>query len=229
MRAQVTRNTAAAPLPGQDEMLAAAQRVAEVQLRYAQAGVGLAAAAVAGTRQFTPMRHYPARDVRDAVAGTSFYYHAHLSRRRPEQEHGHFHLFVHDRAPVAAGKPAFFHLAGLSLDARGEPLRWFTTNRWVTGESWRPAGEVLAALPHFQVHTRGRLAPMAEWLSGMVRLFAPQLAGLVAARDTALAAHVARRHRGDREAAFEDRTLDVVTECPAALAPRLAELAASQA
>ena len=63
----------------------------------------------------------------------------------------------------------------------------------------------------------------------MVRLFAPQLAGLVAARDTALAAHVARRHRGDREAAFEDRTLDVVTECPAALAPRLAELAASQA
>ena len=31
------------------------------------------------------------------------------------------------------------HLAALSLDVNGQPVRWFTTNRWVTGEHWRPA------------------------------------------------------------------------------------------
>jgi len=203
-------------------MLAAAQRVAEVQLRYAQAGVGLAAAALAGTRQFTPMRHYPARDVRDAVAGTSFYYHAHLSRRRPEQEHGHFHLFVHDRAPVAAGKPAFFHLAGLSLDARGEPLRWFTTNRWVTGERWYDADTVLAALPNFTLEARGRRAPLARWLTAMVQLYTPQLRSLVQRRDEVIRRRLARQ---DAESLFEDRRLDVVTECAVSLPRTLARLA----
>jgi hypothetical protein len=31
------------------------------------------------------------------------------------------------------------HLVALSLDARGLPLRWFVTNRWVTGGQWADA------------------------------------------------------------------------------------------
>lgn len=204
--------------------LDAAQRVAALQLRYARAGTGMASAAMAGARQLEPLRHYPARDVSDPRAGTRFYYHAHDSRRRPALEHGHFHLFVYDRQPPASG-PAFFHLAGLSLDARGQALRWFTTNRWVTGERWRPADEVLRALRQFEVRTTGRLAPVAAWLSAMVRLFEPQIAALVRRRDAVMAPRIARM--GD-EAAFEDRRLDVVTQCTVSLEQQLRRIARPQ-
>jgi hypothetical protein len=199
--------------------LAAAQRAAGIQLRYAQHGVSLASAAMGGARVLEPLRHYPARDVSDAAAGTRFYYHAHTSRRCPPAEHGHFHLFAWpDGLPSGAN---FFHVAGLSLDAQGQALRWFTTNRWVTGEHWRPAEDIVAALPCFEVRTHGRLAPVADWLSAMVRLFAPQIATLVRRRDAVMARHVARL---GREAALEDRRIDVVTECRASLPQRLRQL-----
>jgi hypothetical protein len=204
-------------------LLAAAQTALGIQLRYARAGIGLAGAAMAGARECEPLRHYPARDVSDAAARTRFYYHAHTSQRCPRNEHGHFHLFGYGLAhggPGASG-PDFFHLAGLSLDAKGQALRWFTTNRWVTGERWVAAQRIVKMLPQFEVHTHGRLAPVASWLGAMVRLFAPQIAAMVRERDAVLALHGARL---GREAAFEDRTLDVVTECPAGLAAHVRQL-----
>ena len=201
--------------------LEAAQRAAGIPLRYAQQGISLASAAMAGARVLEPLRHYPARDVRDTAAGTRFYYHAHTSRRCPPDEHGHFHLF-----DWPGGQPSgadFFHVAGLSLDARGQALRWFTTNRWVTGEHWRPAEDIVAALPRFEVRTHGRLAPVADWLSAMVQLFAPQIATLVRRRDAVMARHVTRL---GREAALEDRQMDVVTECRVSLPQRIRQLSA---
>ena len=199
--------------------LAAAQQAAGIQLRYAQQGISLARAALGGARVLTPLRHYPARDVSDAAAGTRFYYHAHTSRRVPPDEHGHFHLFVWPGG--AASGTDFFHLAGLSLDARGQALRWFTTNRWVTGERWHGAEDIIAALPRFEVRTHGRLAPVADWLSAMVQLFAPQIATLVRRRDAVMARHITRL---GREAALEDRRIDVVTECRVSLPQRLRQL-----
>jgi hypothetical protein len=197
-------------------MLDAAQTAVGIQLRYAQAGTSLASAAMAGARECETLRHYPARDVSDATARTRFYYHAHASQRHPRNEHGHFHLFGYGlgRGGVGASGPDFFHLAGLSLDAKGHPLRWFTTNRWVTGEHWYPADRIVKVLPQFRVHTRGRLAPVATWLSAMVRLFAPQIATMVRERDAVMAPHIDKL---GREGAFEDRQLDVVTECPVSL------------
>lgn len=203
----------------EDRLLAAAARVADLQLRYAGAGVSLATAAMAGAGTLQTLRHYPARDVVDTDAGTRFYYHAHGSRRCPAAEHGHFHLFAYPRGTASGAD--FLHLAGLSLDARGQPLRWFTTNRWVTGEHWRPADEVLAALARFEVRARGRLAPVADWLGGMVRLFEPQLRALLCRRDAVMARRIARQ---GADAAFEDRQLDVVTECRISLPQRLYRL-----
>ena len=207
----------------QVRLLDAAQTAVGIQLRYAQAGAGLASVAMAGARECEALRHYPARDVSDATARTRFYYHAHTSQRYPGNEHGHFHLFGYGpgRNGVGACGPDFFHLAGLSLDAKGQALRWFTTNRWVTGENWYPADRIVEALPQFEIRTRGRLAPVASWLSAMVRLFAPQIAAMVRARDAVMAAHIDKL---GREAAFEDRQLDVVTECPALLAQHIQQL-----
>lgn len=196
-----------------------AETVASVQLHYARQGRGLAGAALAGASACVQYRHYPAKDVSDAAANTRFYYHAHPSSRYPREEHGHFHLF---RYGSAEGDD-FQHIAGLSLDALGRPLRWFATNRWVTGERWRPAAEVAAGLADFRIETRGRLAPVARWLGALVRLYADDIAALLAERDRALAPHIAR----DGEAtAFEDRRLDVLAEAPIDLPARLLQLAA---
>lgn len=207
----------------QFSLLEAAHTAVGIQLRYAQAGTGLAGAAMAGARACETLRHYPARDVSDATARTRFYYHAHTSQRYPRDEHGHFHLFGYglDRSGVGASGPDFFHLAGLSLDAKGQALRWFTTNRWVTGERWYPAERIVKVLPQFEVRTRGRLAPVASWLSAMVRLFAPQIAAMVRQRDAVMAPHIDKL---GREAVFEDRQLDVLTECPALLPAHIRRL-----
>ncbi len=201
---------------GMDSLHASAQTALAVPLRYAQAGSSLAYAALAGARTFEVFRHYPERDVVDAAAGTRFYYHAH---RLDEPEHGHFHLFVHGEQPGE-----FMHLAALSLDVNGQPLRWFTTNRWVTGEHWRPVAQLLPRLRRWQVQTGGRLAPVACWLSAMVALYRDELVQLLRERDARLAPRLQGRTRADREAVFEDRSLDVISECPALLAPKIAQL-----
>lgn len=192
-----------------------AQTALAVPLRYAQAGTTLAHAALAGAGTFQTMRHYPQRDVVDAGAGTRFYYHAH---RAGVPEHGHFHLFAHGRRP-----DDFMHLVALSLDQRGQPLRWFTTNRWVTAGRWRPADQVWPALRRYRVRTHGRLAPVAGWLTAMVALFADDLMALLQERDRLLAPSLERR---EAEAVFEDRSIDVLSECPADLRTRIEQLVA---
>ena len=197
----------------------AAETAVAIPLRYAQRGIGMAQAALGGARACVELRHYPANDARDPASGTQFYYHAHGSRRRPADEHGHFHVFA-PRPDTPSAMPApddtgtlpsgFVHVAALSLDAHGRPIRWFTTNRWVTGEAWTDAGSLIALLPGLRPRARGRLAPVADWLDAMLRLYARPLATLIRRRDAVIARRAART---DRVAVFEDRTLDVVTEC----------------
>lgn len=196
----------------------AAAQVVAIQGRYAAAGIGLAEAALAGAAVCRPLRHYPANDVIDRENRSQFYYHAHDSRRRPTQEHGHFHLFVRGDAGAEV-----FHLAALSLDARGWPLRWFATNRWVTGEQWVDAETAIAALPAFRPKATGRLAPIAAWLGAMTELYADAIALLLRRRD----AIMSRRARGTPpEVLFEDRRLDVVAQVRVSLPERLSKVAA---
>jgi hypothetical protein len=194
----------------------AAERAVGIPLRYAERGTGLAQAALAGARECVELRHYPARDAVDPDTGTQFYYHAHGSSRRPRDEHGHFHVFA--REP---GEPGFVHVAALSVDARGLPLRWFATNRWVTGERWTDAARVASLLPALRPRARGRLAPVADWLDAMLVLHARPIAAMLARRDAAIARHATRR---DLEAVLEDRSIDVVAETAVDLPARLERL-----
>lgn len=196
----------------------AAADVVAVQARLARAGIGMAQAAMAGATRCETLRHYPRGDVIDRANGSQFYYHAHGAGRRPPAEHGHFHLFVRN----LAGESSFSHLAGLSLDDQGWPLRWFCTNRWVTGEHWLPAPQLIAALACFQPRTAGRLAPVARWLAAMVQLYAGVLAGLLHRRDRLVARRLAHT---PAETLFEDRRLDVITATQVALPARLQRLA----
>lgn len=199
-----------------EPLLHAAHEALGIPLRYAQAGSSLAFAAMAGAGRCIELAHYPRQDVVDTLHGTRFYYHAHGARRHPGEEHGHFHLFFQGSQPED-----FTHLAGISLDTQGQPIRLFTVNRWVTGEAWRPAAEVEPALARFAVQTRGRMAPVARWLTAMVRLYSPQLVQLVRRRDAVMA----RRSAGPGwEALCEDRRLDVVTQSRISLSRRIQQL-----
>jgi hypothetical protein len=188
---------------------AAARIVATTQLDYAVRGQSIAQAAMAGAHAGRAWQHFPARDVVDPAHGTRYFYHAHDSHRTAG-EHGHFHLFAPD--PGGAADGAFVHLAALSIDPRGTPLRWFMTNAWVTGESWRPAAQMRVALRGFTVETRGRLAPVARWLSAMVRLYEAELTDLFRLRDLRLKAS---------GGATDDRRIDLLAGCPVNLFDRL--------
>jgi hypothetical protein len=101
------------------------------------------------------------------------------------------------------------HLAAISMDARGMPIRLFTTNRWVTGETWYGAADVLRMLDRFAVNTREPSEPLNRWITAMFTLFRPQMRALLAARDAAIMSW-RRRHRGKIHV-FEDRRLEVTS------------------
>jgi hypothetical protein len=196
-----------------DRVAQAAADVLAVQWQLAGQGRTLAGAALAGARAFVEWAHYPREDHVDRTTGVRFYYHAHSADERAPGEHGHFHLFV----PVPANATAIAHLIAISVDDKGLPLRLFTTNHWVTGDTWLDAEALIALLPNVSVRAAGRLAPVARWLGGMVALYEDAIVDLLRARDR-------RLHGG--AGAFEDRSLHIVSERRISLPERLARIEA---
>jgi hypothetical protein len=194
----------------------AAADVAEVQWHYASRSISLASAALAGAARLREWAHHPQDDLIDPDHGTRCFFHAHAAAERAPGEHGHFHVFV--AAPVGT-QPDFSHLVGISIDAGGLPTRLFTTNRWVTGEHWLPAATLTGQLGDFCLRTHGRLAPIARWVQGMVRLYADLIGELLHERDATLLAHHA-----EPAAALDDQHLHIVSQRPVQLLARLAEV-----
>ena len=110
--------------------------------------------------------------------------HAH----RGAAEHGHFHTFlraggmpdgvVPAQAEAAseswpAGDEAISHLIAVSMDAWGEPIGLFACNRWVTGESWYAAEDVIRMLDRFEIDHAWPSWPANRWLGAMLRLYRP--------------------------------------------------------
>lgn len=124
-------------------------------------------------------QHYPADDVQDLDTGAMYYYHAHAAGERPQDEHGHFHLFIRPEPSTD-----FSHFVGVSVDARGAVRSLFTTNRWVTDEHLRSANELVSMLPEAFVVNRARPSWLiSRWLMLLVRLCEPHIQRLLFARD----------------------------------------------
>ena len=159
-----------------------------------------------GDSGFDYWAHFPEDDARDPVSGARFYYHAHDPSDWRLEEHGHFHLFIGE-----ADGPGFSHVVGVSMDAAGQPRRLFTTNGWVTGESIRPAGELLERLPQgFEINRSRPSWLVGRWLSALVALVMPELRALLLERDRVL-----RGADGDwpDPGVLEDRDRHVLSEC----------------
>ena len=161
-------------------------------------------------------------------------------------ESGHFHLFLRAEgmpagvaplllpevaianlptlAPQAAprkrgARDEVSHLIAIALDDRGAPVRLFTTNRWVTGETWYRAEDVIAMLDRFVVEVAEPSPVLNRWLGAMVRLYQPEIAMLLRQRDAAVMDPKRRRRRLD---VFEDPRLEETSSQTIDLDARLA-------
>jgi hypothetical protein len=232
------------------QMERAAAVLAACRERLAASGRSILAevAPGAGARDaLIDWRHYPKGEVHDPASHAQYFYHAHPADRRPPREHGHFHTFLRaegmpsgvvplvlpetavaeaapppQAAPLKRGaRDEVCHLVAISLDARGEPFRLFTTNRWVTGETWYRAGDVIAMLDRFAITPANPAAVRDRWLVAVMQLFRPQIADLLRQRD----ATVMARRRRQRANVFEDPRLEVTSSLEIDLDTQLAFVA----
>jgi hypothetical protein len=179
-------------------------------------------------------RHYPDGEVYDPKSHAQYFFHAHPPDSLYGSERGHFHTFLRaegmpsgvtplllpelavadvpalpaQAAPVKRGtRDEVSHLVAIAMDARGEPTRLFTTNRWVTGETWYRAEDVTQMLDCFVVAEPEPSAVLNRWISAMIKLFRPQITALLQVRDDTVMAWRRRR----RTHVFEDTRLEVTS------------------
>ena len=203
-----------------ERMAAAGREVEECTAVLAKTGDTVVGEILRG-QPFFEWDHYPAGEVYDGETGSLFYYHAHPPDERGPQEHGHFHTFLKPadlpaeirplpapgKARAEAQAAGLAHLIAISMDGQSRPCRLFATNRWVTGESWHRAKDVVALIDQFSIGHARPSWPANRWVTAMLRLFRPQIAWLLEERDRRIAAF-ARSHPGTD--ATEVRGLEIV-------------------
>ena len=169
---------------------------------------------------FCKDEHYPRDDVCDSGTGSQYYYHAH---RLEAGEHGHFHTFVRAKAipasyrpaPIASqavrpvGEDAICHLVAISMDRAGIPIRLFTTNQWVTGETFYSARETIRLIDRFSIDLVHPCLATNRWITAMIPLFRPQIEALLIERDRVISAHAMRYETRD---VLEDEALEITSE-----------------
>jgi hypothetical protein len=215
-------------------MQAAAAVVAACHRALAARGGGILAEV--GVNEGAPVawQRYPGGEVYDPQTHVQYFYHAHPAADRAAREHGHFHTFLRaegmplgvaplvlpETAVADAARPTpqaaplkhgardeVSHLVAIALDSRGEPMRLFTTNRWVTGETWYRAEDVIRMLDRFRFGEVGGPTVLNRWIGAMLALFRPQIVALLRQRDETVTAWRWRR----RTNVFEDIRLEITS------------------
>ena len=199
---------------------------------------------IVGSAAGEDWRHYPASDAYDPTSHAQHFYHRHPT---PDVagEAGHFHLFLRaegmpegtlplllpeaaianlptppQAAPLKRGaRDEVSHLIAIAVDAAGDAVRLFTTNRWVTGETWYRADDVIRMLDRFTLDAAEPVSLVNTWLEAMVRLYQPEIAMLLRKRDEVVMDPRRRRRRVD---VFEDPKLEITSSLAIDLDARLA-------
>jgi len=212
-------------------MLAAGEDILECYRVLKKGGLNIVGEVIREAETFYEWNHYPDGDIFDPDSHSQYYYHNHR-----EGEHGHFHVFLRQPGmpkgtrPVKnttdeawpKGKEALSHLIAISMDDYGFPLAIFTTNRWVTGETWYKAADVVPMIDRFEIDHALPSWPVNRWLSGMLALFQPQIAELVRIRDEKVAAW-RLTHAGGVDA-WEDRELEITSNLEISVEDQIAAI-----
>lgn len=204
-----------------EDMAAAGAEIMECYRLLRKSQDNVVGEVLRGHGEFYEWDHYPPGDVYDNETHSQYYYHAHPAELRGD-EHGHFHTFLRpkgmpdgvapaklaDVSPPAGDNDALSHLIGISMDSHGYPIRLFTANRWVTGEVWYSADDVIRMLDCFDMDLAYPSLPVNTWISAMLRLYRPTIEQLVMSRDNAVAEWQAHHHNVN---VYEDRSLEVTS------------------
>ncbi len=218
-----------------ENMRRAGEEIRECYRVLEMGGLNVVGEILRGQGAFVEFDHYPADDVFDADSHAQYYYHAH---RGAAGEHGHFHTFLRapgmpagvapvpyaGAEPWPAGEAALSHLVAIAMDDYGYPSGLFTVNRWVTGDAWYAAGDVIRMLDFFAIDHANPSWPANRWITAMLRLFRPQIEALILARDAALAEWV-RAHPGVD--VFEDRALEIASQAAISVEEQIAAVEAA--
>lgn len=206
-----------------EAMAEAAREVRTCQRVLAKTGDTVVGELLRGQGTVYEWRHYPQGDVYDSEYHAQYYYHCHPEGERPAGEHGHFHAFLRplgmpggvrpapleDYTPPPGDNDALSHLVGIAMDQGGHAVRLFTTNRWVTGETWYVAEDVVRMLDSFVVDHARPSWPANRWITALLRLFRPQIVKLLHQRDAAIH-RWAETHPSAN--VYEDRALEVTSQ-----------------
>ena len=225
----------------------AAATIRRCRAELAACGGSIVREATGGAAAIEAWRHYPAGDAYDPLTHLQYFFHRHAAAAGPRppwpQEGGHFHLFLGGEGIPAGISPLVFadsavagdapqsaplrrgrraevcHLIAIAVDGAGDPIGLFTTNRWVTGETWYRAADVIRLIEQMRGDAL-RPAPLLDrWIKALVRLFATDIARLIERRDRAI---LDWRWRRPRRNAFEDPQLEITSHVAIDLDKRLA-------
>lgn len=206
-------------------MADAGERIRDCDREFRENSTNVVREVLRGHGGFSDWGHYPPGDVYDPVSHSQYYYHAHSPEERAGKygaEHGHFHTFlrpkgmpagvtpapVADYAPPEGDNDALAHLVAIAMDDEARPVRLFTTNRWVTGETWYTADAVISMLDRFRIDIAAPSPTVNAWITALLRLFGPGIEGLLIERDRAVD-DWQRRHPDEN--VYEDRGLEIAS------------------
>ena len=208
-----------------EDMADAAQWVLEAYRVLQKSTTNIVAELLRGSEGFFQWDHYPEDDVFDRDSNAQYYYHAHPPGDRKGEwieEHGHFHTFMRPKgmpegvtpAPLPDFQPpegdnaALSHLVAISMNKAGFPARLFTVNRWVTGEIWYQADDVIQMLDGFEIDMALPSWPVNIWITSFFRLYRPTIEALILARDDAVAGWVPKKQG---KSVFDDSKLEITS------------------
>jgi hypothetical protein len=231
-----------------ERMAAAAAVIRDCRRELAARNANLRGELIAGSAPISEWRRYPEGEVYDPNSHSQYFFHAHPERGSPAAtEQGHFHTFLRaegmpagvtplvlpelavadvptvlpQAAPLKRGtRDEVSHLIAIAIDFRGKPVRLFTTNRWVTGETWYRADDVIRMLDRFAIAEPGPSRLLNRWVGAVVQLYRPQIAALLRARDRT----VMSWRRRCRAHVFEDPRLEITSSYDIDLNAQLAFL-----
>jgi hypothetical protein len=218
-----------------EQMYDAAETAVECQRVLQNTGHNVVSELLRHQPSFVEWDHYPKGDVYDQRTCSQYYYHAHAADQRAKGEHGHFHLFIRpgtlglgvrpvrlaDYKAPATPNDEVCHLIGVSMDKFGQVMRLFTTNRWVTGETWFAADDVIRLLDHFKMDHAQPSWPVNLWLNSIVTVFKPIICTLIAERDNTIACRISLLKK---TFVYEDRGLEVTSQAFVRLPDQIAAI-----
>lgn len=207
------------PVEQLEDMLAAGVEIEESYRLLGKAQRNIVGQVIEHHGTFFEFDHFPPGDVYDNETHSQYYYHAH---RGETGEHGHFHTFLRasgmpdgvEPAPYDGdaerplGTEALTHLVAISMNRPGFPIALFTTNRWVTGETYYKAEDAIAMMDRFQIDHVYPCLAVNTWIGAMLRLFRPQTEALLHQRDRTIAEWEKSHPDVD---VYEDRELEITS------------------